>query len=68
MGAATYYYHLHENDDADPVGTQDGVSTSNLTRPVDFSPPGPLFEGGSIASSADGLCLGFSLSLLTPPF
>jgi hypothetical protein len=34
MGATTYYYHLHENDDADPVETQDGVSTSNLTRPA----------------------------------
>lgn len=28
MGAATYYYHLHENDDADTTGAQDGVTTS----------------------------------------
>jgi hypothetical protein len=32
MGAATYYYHLHENDDTDSTEPQDGVSTSNLTR------------------------------------
>ena len=33
MAGVTYYYHLHENDDADTTD-QDGTATSRLTLPA----------------------------------
>jgi Ni/Fe-hydrogenase subunit HybB-like protein len=33
MGAVTYYYHLHENDDAETTD-QDGVATSHVPASV----------------------------------
>jgi len=34
MGGATYYYHLHENDDVDTTDVQEGVATSQLAHPA----------------------------------
>jgi hypothetical protein len=42
--------------------------SSNLTRPVDFSPAAPLFADGSAGPLGPGLAAGFGLSMLTLPF
>jgi len=42
--------------------------SSNLTRPVDFSPPASSFEDGSAGPPGAGLEADFGLSLLTLPF